>query len=135
MKTIEELDMLWIELNTALHCASSLFIPKAKYKPFLKPEWTPKEIFLHDRERGMKKAFYNANEDANYHLDWFNSIEKRYSKLEKASNSSNGSFSEGFATVNETQNISRNLKRRKAPVVDLIKSEHFTYGSIKRSRF
>lgn len=59
LKTIEELDMFGIELNTVLHSASSLFIPTAKNKPFLRPEWSPKIKSLHDTEREMQRVWIN----------------------------------------------------------------------------
>jgi hypothetical protein len=67
---------------------------------------------------------YNAKEKSDYDQDFFRSIENLYSKLKCASSLSNVGFPGGPATVDEIQSIIRNLKCRKAPVLDLIQNEH-----------
>ncbi|XP_062576621.1 uncharacterized protein LOC134238510 [Saccostrea cucullata] len=230
LKTIDDLDKFCTELNSVLHSASSLTIPTAKYKPFLRPEWTPKVKELHDTERQMRRMWinegrprgmthdsykkykhakrnfrnelndehdrymssvfkdidessecdvrlfwklirrlkprssrtypvieyndeqfddppgvslafakhfsdiYNAKENANYCSDFLASIENRYSELVRISRSTNDSFPGGPATVKEIQNIIRNLKRRKAPGLDLTQNEHLIHGGIQVAR-
>ena len=55
VNTFEDLDSLCIEINNVLHSAASEFIPTAKYKPYLRPEWTPQVKSLHNLERRLRK--------------------------------------------------------------------------------
>lgn len=53
----EQIEQFCIDLNSILHDAASLSIPTAKYRPYLKPEWTPKVKELHDTERLKRKIW------------------------------------------------------------------------------
>lgn len=90
---------------------------------------TPLVFLLH------LQSIYIAKENTNYHPDFLSSVEKRYSKLERTSSSSNDSFPGGPAPINEIQTIIRNLKRRKAPGFDFFQNDYLIHGGKHLARF
>lgn len=57
LSSVVDLDNFCKQLYHILYTAASLFIPVAKFKPHLRPEWTPEVKHLHDRERQMRNIW------------------------------------------------------------------------------
>lgn len=54
LSSVVDLGSFCKELYHILFTAASLFIPAAKFKPHLRPEWTLEVNHVHDRERHMR---------------------------------------------------------------------------------
>lgn len=225
LECVNDTDDFCSDLNCLLHDAASQYIPVSKYKPYLKPEWTPKVKQLHNTERQkrniwlsegrprgmchesyrnykrakrnfrnelqsahddfMTKVFkdideasecdvrlfwrlikrqrprssriyseietenvsysnpvdiancfakhfeniYNPQDIGTFNDDFFRSIENSYSELKTVTKLLNEkSLPGGDITIDEISNIISDLKRRKAPGIDRIQSEHIIYG-------
>jgi hypothetical protein len=55
--SVDDIDNFCNDLYNILHTAASLFIPVAKFKPYLRPEWTPTVKNLHCRERHKRNIW------------------------------------------------------------------------------
>ena len=57
LNTVQDLASLCIEINNVLYSAASEFITTAKYKPYLRREWTHQVKSLHNTERRQRKLW------------------------------------------------------------------------------
>lgn len=81
LNTVEDLDSLCIELNNdyVLHSVASEFIPTAKYKPYLRPKWTPTAKTQHNTERWQQKLWISEGRPRGMEHETF----KNYKRSER----------------------------------------------------
>lgn len=57
LNSVDDIDTFCYDLYHILRTAASLYIPLAKFKPYLRPEWTPTVKSLHSKERQMRNIW------------------------------------------------------------------------------
>ena len=57
LECVNDIDVFCSDISCLLHHAASQYIPVSKYKPYLKPEWTPNVKQLHDKERQKRRIW------------------------------------------------------------------------------